>query len=489
MNTRDTLSQYARLLSTYLRPLKRQVILLSIFLFSGIGLQLWKPQILRDFIDVAQAGGVSHVLMRKAALFFALVIAGQVLQLATTYLTQDVRWRATNRMRGDLAAHCLWLDMPFHNAHTPGSIIERIDGDVNVLSSFFSRLMIEILGNSLLLIGILVLLFREDWRIGIAFLAFVGVVAFVLARSVKITAPLWKDQREASSQLFGYLEERLGGTEDIRANGAVRYVLRGLQKAIRNLAGASQKAFVASVALNWGFTEGMLALGTVMALGLGGLLLRQGALTIGSVYLIFHYNTMLQWPLNQLARQLRDLQSATGSIERIQELFDMSAAVRDPPPDQAEVPTGGALSVTFSEVDFRYPDDGAEGGWVLNSVDWHLNPGEVVGVLGRTGSGKTTMTRLLCRLYDPVRGEVRLNGVPLVRVPMADLRRRVGIVTQDVQLFQATVRDNLTLFDEAVDDERLLRVVDGLGLGPWLDDLPGGLDTELGTNVAGLSAG
>jgi ABC-type multidrug transport system fused ATPase/permease subunit len=310
-----------------------------------------------------------------------------------------------------------------------------------------------------------------------------------LGKSVKITAPLWKDQREASSQLFGYLEERLGGTEDIRANGAVAYVMRGLQKAVRRLVAASRKAFIASVALNWGFTEGMLALGTVMALGLGGLLMQRGVLTIGSVYLIFHYNTMLQWPLNQLARQLRDLQSATGSIERIQELFDMSSAVPDPLPERTASLGADALSVSFDHVDFRYPDDDTEDGLVLTSVAWQLAPGEVVGVLGRTGSGKTTMTRLLCRLYDPVAGAVRLDGVPLDRVPVAELRRRVGIVTQDVQLFQATVRDNLTLFDEEVDDERLLRVVDELGLGPWLDDLSDGLDTELGTGTAGLSAG
>lgn len=375
--------------------------------------------------------------------------------------------------------------MPFHNEQTPGSIIERIDGDVDVLSNFFSQFVIQVVGNVVLLLGILALLFREDWRIGFTFLVFVSIVAFVLGKSVSITAPLWKAQRQASSELFGFLEERLSATEDIRANGAVAYVLRGLQKAVGQLYVRSQKAFMISVSLNWGFSEGMLALGTVLALTLGGYLMMQGVLTIGAVYLIFHYNTMLQWPLNQLARQLRDLQSATDSIERIQELFDTAPLMRDPEPTQALRMPSGAFAAAFDGITFRYEQDDP----VLRDLSWTLGAGEVLGILGRTGSGKTTLTRLLCRLYDPEEGTVRIGGVDLRDVPVADLRRRVGIVTQDVQLFEATVRDNLTLFDDSISDATILSVVDQLGLGTWLQDLPDGLDTELQGNSAGLSAG
>jgi len=483
--TIPTLRQYRALLGTYLRPLRRQVAVLALLLACSIGLQLWTPQILRQFIDLAQTSGVSDALTRRAVLFFTLVVIGRALQLATTYVTQDVRWRATNRMRGDLAGHCLSLDMPFHNEQTPGTIIERIDGDVDTLSNFFSQFVIQVVGNALLLTGILILLFLEDWRIGSSFLVFVAGVAWVLTKSVSVTAPLWKAQRQASSELFGFLEERLGGTEDIRASGAVAYVLRGLQAALSELYRRSQRAFMISVALNWGFTEGVLALGTVLALGLGGYLLLQGQMTIGAVYLVFHYNTMLQWPLNQLARQLRDLQSASGSIERIQELFDTAPQVQHPDPAAAESLPAGALAVEFDRITFNYEDDDP----VLKELSWNLAPGEVLGVLGRTGSGKTTATRLLCRLYDPQIGAVRIGGVDLRRVPLEDLRRRVGIVTQDVQLFEATVRDNLTLFDDTIGDETILAVVDELGLGTWLHDLPQGLDTELQGNQAGLSAG
>ena len=251
MTTRTTLSQYARLLGAYLRPLARHMGLLALLLFGGIALQLWKPQILRDFIDMAQMGATTNELVERAILFFGLAILGPALWFATTYVTQDVRWRATNRMRGDLAGHCLALDMPFHNAHTPGSIIERIDGDVDTLSNFFSQLAIQIIGNAVLLLGILALLFREDPRIGGVYLVFVVSVAYVLGRSVGITAPLWRAERQISSEIYGFLEERLGGTEDIRASGAVAYVLRGLQTLRQRHFRASNKAFLMSIVLNW----------------------------------------------------------------------------------------------------------------------------------------------------------------------------------------------------------------------------------------------
>jgi ABC-type multidrug transport system fused ATPase/permease subunit len=211
----------------------------------------------------------------------------------------------------------------------------------------------------------------------------------------------------------------------------------------------------------------------------------QGDLTIGAVYLIFHYNMMMRWPLNQLTHQLRDLQSAQAGLERIQELFDTRPQVQDVPEDHAKTLPDGPLSVQFHHVDFGY----AEESLVLKNVSWQVKPGEIIGVLGRTGCGKTTITRLLCRLYDPAEGHVMLGGLPLRAVTLADLRRRVGIVTQEVQLFQATVRENLTFFDPAIADDTILSEIHDLGLGRWYAGLSDGLETKLSANSGGLSAG
>jgi ATP-binding cassette subfamily B protein len=126
---------------------------------------------------------------------------------------------------------------------------------------------------------------------------------------------------------------------------------------------------------------------------------------------------------------------------------------------------------------------------VLSDISFAVQPGHVLGVLGRTGSGKTTLTRLLLRLYEVEQGAVRIGGVDVREIPLAELRRRVGVVTQDVQLFAASVRDNLTLFDDTVPDERIMAVLADLGLLDWFFSLPHGLDTELQSGGGGLSAG
>jgi len=142
--------------------------------------------------------------------------------------------------------------------------------------------------------------------------------------------------------------------------------------------------------------------------------------------------------------------------------------------------------VRFEHVTFAY-QPGEEP--VLHDIDFALPPGQILGLLGRTGSGKTTISRLLCRLYDTTAGAIRLDGVDVRELPLAALRRRIGVVTQDVQLFQATVRENLTFFDPRIADERILRVVDDMGLSAWLERLPLGLDTPLDAGGGGLSAG
>ncbi|MGH2459366.1 MAG: ABC transporter ATP-binding protein, partial [Chloroflexota bacterium] len=148
----------------------------------------------------------------------------------------------------------------------------------------------------------------------------------------------------------------------------------------------------------------------------------------------------------------------------------------------------GALPVEFDHVSFAYADD-RDDAPVLRELTFRIESGRVLGLLGRTGSGKTTISRLLFRFYDPTTGVIRLGGADTRQARLADLRRRVAIVTQDVQLFSATARDNLTFFDPAISDARILAVVHELGLDAWYARLPDGLDTWLDSGGAGISAG
>jgi ATP-binding cassette subfamily B protein len=458
------------------------VLLLAFLIFVGIALQLVAPQIVRDFIDMAQGGGAAAALTRSGVLFLVVTLAAQGVRLAAAYVTEDVKWRATNWLRNDLSAHCLRLDMGFHNEYTPGAMIERIDGDVTELSNFFSQFVLRVLGNGLLMIGVLVMLYREERTIGLAFTLFAVCMFLILTRTVSFGVPFWNAEREVSSQMFGRIEEWLGGTEDLRANGGVDYVLDRLRRSIYELFLATRKAFLAGI-LTWGLSGLLFAISTALALGMGAYFLYSGAITLGTVYLILNYSNALQRPIEELARQLQDLQAATASIGRTQRLLGVQPTVREVAKPTA-LPAG-PLSVTFDHVTFGYQVDEP----VLHDLAFRLEAGKVLGLLGRTGSGKTTITRLLFRLHDPGVGAVLLGGHDLREAALHDIRRRVGMVTQEVQLFRASVRDNLTFFDPSIPDAQIVDVLETLGLGDWYDSLENGLDTRLAAGGRGLSAG
>ncbi|HZO29237.1 MAG TPA: ABC transporter ATP-binding protein [Chloroflexota bacterium] len=472
---------YRQLLVTYLGPLWPQVALLGLLLLAATGLALAQPQVLRQFIDSAVAGAPLDTLAWVALIIIGVALALQVAQVVEVYVAENVGLSATNRLRVDLALHVLRLDPPFHAAHPPGVLIERTDGDVATLNTFFSRLVLYLIGHSLLIVGVLALLVQVDWRIGAVAATCTALGVIVMERMHGVVVPKNAAWRQASADLFGTIEERLAGTEDVRANGAVPYVVRRLLERSRNLLWRQTVAHIAS----WGtfqIASLLMHLGTVLALGIAAYLFMAGELTIGTVYLVFAYSESLRRPVEGITRHVQEFQRAAASTGRIRDLLAERSTIVDGP--GAMLPTG-APSVELDRVTFGYGDSEP----ILRDVSLRLEAGQVLGLLGRTGAGKTTIARLLFRLYDPQVGSVRLGGIDLRQPTLEQLRARVGIVSQDVQLFHASVRDNVTLFDATVPDDRITAVLLDLGLGPWLDRLPNGLDSELAPGGGGLSAG
>jgi ATP-binding cassette subfamily B protein/ATP-binding cassette subfamily C protein len=481
--------QYWNLLVNYLKPQWARAGALALLLLANIGLRLVNPQIMRFFIDSAVSGGAQETLLRAALLFFGLALVSQALAVGATYVSEVVAWTATNALRLDLLKHCLELDQSFHKAHTPGELIERIDGDVNTLANFFSRFVMHIAGNFVLLLGVLVLLFREDWRAGLALTVFALLGLLTLVRIRAVAVPYWARVRQESATFFGFLGEQLAGTEDIRANGAQGYVMRRFYEIMRRWLPVQVKAGMAGYAM-WTASTGVFAVGNAIAFGVSAYLWRNDVITIGAVYLIFHYTELLRGPIAEIRTQLTDLQQAEASIGRIETLQGIQPGLAD---GSASLP-GVALSVAFQGVSFAYqdssgPQNGSDNGAVLHDLTFQLPAGRVLGLLGRTGSGKTTLARLLLRLYDPSEGEILLGGAATSAARLRGLRQRVGLVTQEVQLFQASVRDNLSFFNPAIPDEQIRGVLEDLGLCGWLAALPDGLDTELEAGGGQLSAG
>lgn len=511
---------YQWLLSRYVYPQGWRVALLAMTLVGSIVSQLVLPQLIARFIDSAFTPQATNDLLTLALIYVVLAFVGQGLNIAATYLASYVGWTATNNLRADLAEHALHLDLSFHKSHTPGELIERVDGDVNTLTRFFSRFFIIVASNLLLMIGVVILLYRENWIAGTGALVFALLFLYFMLNLRDIAVPHYAEYRQLSSEFYGLTGEQLSAREDLRANGAVAFVMNRVDRLMQKWMVAWHKARLASTVL-WVSTIVMYVGGSVLSLGIGGYLFLQGAATIGTVYLLYNYFLQISQPIERIREELEQLQNADAGILRIVGLLGtqtrLSAGGNTPLPE-------GAFAVACHHLSFRYEDcqdssaplwRGEQGGevavpppstmergqggevpttateqeWILRDLTFALQAGETVGLLGRTGSGKSTLARLLLRLYDPQEGDLCFNGVALCDTPLAELRQRVGLVTQDVQLFQGTVRDNITFFDKSIDDKEIHETIALLGLENWLNSLPQGLETELGGDGNALSAG
>lgn len=475
-------SSRQRLIGVLARGREPQLAGLGVLLIASSALPLAGPQLLRAFIDHAAQGRSVSFLAGIAAAFLGVSLAHQALSVVVGYVSTHLAWVATNALREQVARHALDLDMSYHDGHSPGELIERTDGDVTALSTFMSSFVVQVAGSTLTLLGVLIVVLLEDWRIGLGMLGFVLVAALVLGKFRDFAVPRATVRREASARLFGEIEERLTGADDLRANGGGSYAVRKFQQALGFFVRASIRASMATRTM-WVITAAVFAIGGVLSLAAGTILFQAGAISLGTVYLLFRYTSLVRDPLEQISEQQQIAQEAIAGFTRVQQLLDERPTIRD---TGTRTLPAGPLSVAFDDVSFAYHS----GSNVLHSIRLDLEPGKVLGLVGRTGSGKTTLTRLLLRLLDPAEGFVRVGDVDLRDVSLESLRQRVALVTQDVQLFGANVRDNLTLFGaHQAGDDRLVELLDDLGLGPWFRALPDGLDTMLGPDGAGVSAG
>ena len=496
------LREYWALLRTYLLPQRGLVALMSVSLTLSIALTLVGPQIVRFFLDAAQAKRPESELLTAAGLFIASSVAQQGLAVLASYAATRVGWTATNQLRADLAEHCLKLDLSFHKSRTPGELIERVDGDVSTLSAFFSNLTVDLIGNALLLIGVLVVMWLEDWRVGASLTVF-AVLTLLAFNAVRgLATPHWKRDREQSAQFFGFVGETLQAREDIRSLGAGQWAQTGLMTRWQAWYPARRNGSVYGVTM-WVVFIWAFAIGEALVFGVGSALYAQQAVSLGTVYLIFQYTALLAEPLERIRTQLEQLQKADAGIARIAELLATKSALPDG--TGANWQSGAALTVSVQNVSFAYPADSSGTGSnstgssgtgssaekknenVLEKLSFTLGAGRVLGLLGRTGSGKTTLARLLMRFYDPQSGAVTLDGIDLRTARLEQVRAQVTLVTQNIELLSASVRDNLTFFDSNITDARLWDALERVGLHGWARGLGAELDTVVESGA--LSAG
>ncbi|WP_250398833.1 ABC transporter ATP-binding protein [Synechococcus sp. MU1648] len=415
-------------------------------------------------------------------LYFISVLLRLCLQGVQSFNIQAVGQRLTARIRDDLFEHSLSLSLRFHDGMPVGKLLTRLTSDVDALAEVFGSGAVGVLGDLVSLLVIASTMLFIEWRLGL----------LLLCTQVPVTlAVLWLQRRyrkanyrvrEELSQLNADFQENLQGLEVVQmyrreAVNSARFLRTGT--AYRNAVnGTIFYDSSISAFLEW------VALGAIaLVLALGGWMVTTGVMGLGTLTTFILYSQRLFDPLRQLAERFTQIQGGLTAVERIGELMEQPLEIAEAKGVDPHV-AGGGGEVIFDNVSFSYRPDEP----ILRNLSFRIAPGEHVALVGPTGSGKSTIIRLLCRLYDPQQGRILLDGRDIRSIPMADLRRELGVVLQDTFLFSGNVADNLRL-NAPVSDQELDQVCAELGLNDLLSRLPNGLETQLRERGGNLSSG
>jgi len=433
---------------------------------------------------------VSEQLRTLVLLLLAAVLVRLGLQGFQTFNVQAVGQRLTARIRDDLFSHAMALSLRFHDRTPVGKLLTRLTSDVDALAEVFGSGAVGVLADLVTLIVIAVTMISIEWRLGLLLmLSQIPVIFGILWLQSRYRKANYR-VREELGQLNADLQENLQGLEVVQmfrreAVNSARFsrTTDSYRQAITGtiLYDSSISAFIEWVALT----------AVAVVLGLGGSMVTGGLMGLGTLTTFILYSQRLFDPLRQLAERFTQIQGGLTAVERIGELLEQPIEIGELPDNQktaAAVRSGiersSAGEVIFENVSFAYRADDP----ILQDLSFRITPGEHVALVGPTGSGKTTIIRLLCRLYEPQQGRILLDGIDIRQLPIPTLRQRLGVVLQDTFLFSGNVADNLRL-DAPISTDELRKTCRDLGLEPLLRRLPDGLATELRERGGNLSSG
>jgi ATP-binding cassette subfamily B multidrug efflux pump len=530
-------ARLARRLLGYLKPYRWQVVLSVGVLVSVAGLEVIGPLLTRAAIDRAIPAGDAELLWLLVAIYAGTLVLAFLLDYVQTLLTTWLGQRIMYDLRVEVFAHLQSLPLRFFDRNPVGRLMTRVTNDVEVLNELFSSGVVTVFGDLFTLLFIVTAMLRLDLGLSLvtfAVLPLVFLAAFVFRGLVRRA---YRDIRIRVARINAFLQERITGMRVIQLFGREEEASRRYEKVNRDHLEAQLRS-ITYYALFLPVIEVFTAVALALILWHGAGRMVDGSLTVGTVTAFLLWAQRFFRPIQDLSEKYNLLQGAMASSERIFGLLDTPSEVSIPanprqlparreavgavesepreatdgvyrdPGDLASVSgsepgplgsgggetdcraAGGAIE--FRDVWFSYGPRGPEATeeeWVLKGVSFRVEPGQRVAIVGATGAGKSTIINLLMRFYDAQRGEILYDGVPIDRVPLAELRDRVGLVLQDVFLFSEDVDFNIRMGRTEVNDRRVREAARRVRLDPFVARLPRGYEQPLGERGASLSVG
>jgi ATP-binding cassette subfamily B multidrug efflux pump len=472
-----------RRLLGYLRPYTPQVAVAFVAIVGGSALALAQPYLIKLAIDRYIARGDLAGLNLIALLFLGILIGAFALEYAQTYIMQMTGQRIMSDLRMLVYGHLQRLDIQFYDRNPVGRLMTRVTTDVDVLNDLFTSGVITVFGDVFTLAGIMIVLLTMNWRLALVAFSVLPLIVLVTQWFRGNVRESYRTVRTWIAKINAYLQENISGMATVQLFRRERKNLERFDEINRGHRDANIDS-IFYYAIFFPAIEVIGALAASLIIWRGGGEVVSRTLTLGSLVAFLQYTQRFFRPISDLSEKFNLLQAAMASSERIFKLLDTPVVVADPAP-AAQRTARGQGRLEFDRVWFAYRNDD----YVLRDVSFEVKPGERVGVVGATGAGKSTLISLLMRFYDVTRGRILVDGIDVREMGLKQLRERVGLVLQDVQLFSGTIASNIRLGNDAVTDADVRRAAEAVHADRFIDRLPDGLGSAVAERGATLSVG
>jgi ATP-binding cassette subfamily B multidrug efflux pump len=483
-----------RRLLTYVRPYRARVALAILLLILASALELVPPWITKLVLDEAVPRGDTRYLALLVGLFFVSILGAFVLEYAQTVLTTWLGQRVMYDLRREIFGRLQQLGLRFYDRNPVGRLMTRVTNDVEVLNELFSSGVVTVFGDLFTLVLIVIVLFAMEWRLALVTLSVLPVVVLTAAVFRRKIRDAYRDIRTRLARINAFLQEHLSGVAVVQLFSREDDTSQRFRQIDRDYLGAHLRS-ITYYALFFPVIEVLTAISLALIIWYGSFDSVRATVTVGAIAAFLQYARRFFRPIQDLSEKYNMLQGAMASSERIFTLLDTPIDMEDG--TERTLPSPGRGEIEFRDVWFAYqtrsgerePTSADDWDWVIKGVSFRARAGERIALVGATGSGKTTLASLLMRFYDPQRGQILFDGVPIAEIPPRELRERVGLVLQDVFLFSRSVDYNIRLGNEAIDDERVWAAAQRVGADRFIALLPQRETTELGERGSSLSVG
>ncbi len=466
----------------YLRPYWKFMAGSLLFLTLYTGTLLLGPYLTKIAIDTYITDRNLHGLNLMALAYLGSVILGFFFLFAQTVITEYTGQRAMHDLRTQIFAHLQKQDLAYFDSNPVGRLMTRTIGDVETLNEMFSTGLVGLLGDAFTVLGIAGAMLFMDWKLALITLTSFPLILYFSRHYRRRSRDVYRESRLVMARLNANLQESIAGIGTIQSFGREQTIydqFQGINTDYRNVLLRS----IRYNAMFFPIVEIFSALTVGLTLWYGGGLILKQAMLPGVIVAFIQYIQRIYHPIRDIAEKYNIMQAAMASSERIFTLLDNEETIRNP--EEPALPRHLEGAVEFRDVWLSY----RPGEPVLKGISFKVNPGERIALVGATGGGKTSIISALCRFYEIERGSILVDGVDIRQWNKQDLRRRMGLVLQDVFLFSGNIADNITLKDQRISEERMREAARRVHIAPFIERLPAGYREEVQERGATLSQG